>query len=109
MVNGSVHKHIINNTAIDFTVTLYIRQGDNIDGRDWGNVCVDIEAGQVLEVEYGNMQNGYLNALGLAAQIDGSEVRWMQRVLAKDGTLDIFLNKGDTLLLGELQYIKTLD
>jgi len=103
-VCNGVRKQVVNNTEFDLSITLFVRKGANINAKEFGTVCFDIDAGSIEEIEYGNLQNGYLNGIRLAAKVDGSDVCYMEMVSDENCALDQRLNCSDTISIGRIEH-----
>jgi len=89
----------VNDTSVELTVTLYVRQGDNVGVSISPSTAFTLPANGSIFITYGNTTNPYLNGLSF----EGTGVANQEVQVATQGDpTDTLLNDNDTLTLTTL-------
>lgn len=91
------NKRLMNNlTNMTMMVTLYIQAGNDINNI-YGTLNIALQANESLEVEYGDLRNGYLLALRVSPLPTDAVETYYAMVKQRGDVVDNWLNNSDAI------------
>ncbi len=100
-------KTICNDTEHPIQVTLYVsgRSNSDVSQVPYGTRSVELEPGQISDVNFGDIRHNYLHGVKLEANIDGTKVTNQGMVDLLDSAFDRVINNEELLEISRLRQL----
>ncbi|MBN3564853.1 hypothetical protein [Aliamphritea spongicola] len=100
-------KTICNDTEHPIQVTLYVsgRSNSDVTQTPYGTRSVELEPGQISDVNFGDIRHNYLHGVKLEANIEGTKVINQGMVDLLDSVFDRVINNEELLEISRLRQL----